>query len=59
MTHLFKAMIAAPFLVAGLAPLSAAAMPCDGVDLTLREAVQEVLVGAEDPAISGWAKYLN
>ncbi len=55
MKHAFKALIAAPFLLAG----AAQAMPCDGSDLRLREAVQEVLVNAENPRISGWAKYLN
>lgn len=55
MKHAFKALIAAPFLLAG----AAQAMPCDGIDLSLREAVQEVLVSAENPRISGWARYLN
>ncbi|QIE45648.1 hypothetical protein G5B38_08975 [Pseudohalocynthiibacter aestuariivivens] len=55
MKHAFKAIITAPFLMVGMAH----AMPCDGIDLSLREAVQEVLTNAESPRISGWAKYLN
>jgi len=55
MKNLFRAIVVAPFLVAG----AAQAMPCDGVDLELREAVQDVLTGADNPRISKWSGYLN
>lgn len=55
MKQIAKAMVAIPFLLAG----GVQAMPCDGIDLSLREAVQEVLMGADNPRISGWARYLN
>lgn len=54
MTRLFPALGLACLLAA---PVSA--MPCDGIDLSLREAVQEVLTRAKDPMIATWAGYLN
>ena len=55
MKNLIKGSVIAFLMTTG----AAYAMPCDGVDLALEEAVHEVLTGAEDPRISGLAGYLN
>ncbi|MEI4196792.1 hypothetical protein [Roseovarius sp. E0-M6] len=54
-----KRYVIAAFTALALGPGSASAMPCDGIDFDLRIAVQDALMGAEDPQISRLAGYLN